>query len=34
MGYNASYGLPFNDSVSMYELKLKDGETENFFTGR
>lgn len=30
MGYNASYGLPCNDSMTTYEIKKKDGETECF----
>lgn len=30
MGYNACYGLPCNDSMTMYEIESKDKGSENF----
>lgn len=30
MFYNASYGLPYNDSVTTYPVESRDGESENF----
>lgn len=31
MGYNASYGLPYNEEMTRYECESKDGATENMF---
>lgn len=30
MGYNATYGLPLNDSMSRYNVETSHKETENF----
>ena len=30
MGYNATYGLPYNDSMSRYDVETPHKETENF----
>lgn len=31
MGYNVTYGLPLNDSLSRYEIPSKDGQTLQMF---